>query len=85
MRGVLVTPSAVCSFEIFGKLSQAPVAQLDSASVFGTEGCRFESYRVYFTKVNSAELLIRLCSSRAAAPAQRTEAILEAMAHTLEF
>ena len=24
---------------------QAPVAQLDSASVFGTEGCRFESYR----------------------------------------
>jgi hypothetical protein len=23
----------------------APVAQLDSASVFGTEGCRFESYR----------------------------------------
>jgi hypothetical protein len=40
---------------------------------------------VYFTKVNSAELLIRLCSSRAATPAQRTEAILEAMAHTLEF
>ena len=26
----------------------APVAQLDSASVFGTEGCRFESCRVYF-------------------------------------
>jgi hypothetical protein len=24
------------------------VAQLDSASVFGTEGYRFESYRVYF-------------------------------------
>ena len=24
---------------------RAPVAQLDSASVFGTEGCRFESYR----------------------------------------
>ncbi len=27
------------------------VAQLDSASVFGTEGCRFESCRVYY--VNS--------------------------------
>ena len=26
----------------------APVAQLDSASVFGTEGCRFESCRAYF-------------------------------------
>jgi hypothetical protein len=26
-------------------LRRAPVAQLDSASVFGTEGCRFESYR----------------------------------------
>ena len=26
---------------------RAPVAQLDSASVFGTEGCRFESYRAY--------------------------------------
>ncbi len=26
----------------------APVAQLDSASVFGTEGCRFESYRACF-------------------------------------
>ena len=26
----------------------APVAQLDRASVFGTEGCRFESYRVRF-------------------------------------
>ena len=26
----------------------APVAQLDSASVFGTEGCRFESYRVCY-------------------------------------
>ncbi len=28
-------------------LTDAPVAQLDSASVFGTEGCRFESCRVY--------------------------------------
>jgi hypothetical protein len=28
--------------------SQAPVAQLDRASVFGTEGCRFESYRVRY-------------------------------------
>ena len=28
---------------------RAPVAQLDSASVFGTEGCRFESYRAYFS------------------------------------
>ena len=27
--------------------SNAPVAQLDRASVFGTEGCRFESCRVY--------------------------------------
>ena len=26
-------------------ITRAPVAQLDSASVFGTEGCRFESYR----------------------------------------
>ena len=25
----------------------APVAQLDRASVYGTEGYRFESYRVY--------------------------------------
>ncbi len=29
---------------------QAPVAQLDSASVFGTEGCRFESYRACFAE-----------------------------------
>jgi hypothetical protein len=35
----------------------APVAQLDSASVFGTEGCRFESCRVYLTYVNSASEL----------------------------
>ena len=28
--------------------NKAPVAQLDSASVFGTEGCRFESYRACF-------------------------------------
>ena len=28
-----------------GEMSQTPVAQLDSASVFGTEGCRFESCR----------------------------------------
>jgi hypothetical protein len=27
----------------------ASVAQLDRASVFGTEGCRFESCRAYFT------------------------------------
>ncbi len=27
--------------------ADAPVAQLDSASVFGTEGCRFESCRAY--------------------------------------
>ena len=32
--------------------AHASVAQLDSASVFGTEGCRFESCRAYckFTK-----------------------------------
>ena len=29
-------------------LQVAPVAQLDSASVYGTEGYRFESYREYF-------------------------------------
>ena len=29
---------------------RAPVAQLDSASVFGTEGCRFESYRACFAE-----------------------------------
>jgi hypothetical protein len=28
----------------------APVAQLDSASVFGTEGYRFESCRVYLAQ-----------------------------------
>ena len=28
--------------------SHAPVAQLDSASVFGTEGWGFESLRAYF-------------------------------------
>ena len=33
------------SIEVKGKPRRAPVAQLDSASVFGTEGCRFESYR----------------------------------------
>ena len=27
----------------------APVAQLDRASVYGTEGCRFEPCQVYFT------------------------------------
>ena len=32
---------------------RAPVAQLDSASVFGTEGWGFESLRVYLTYVNS--------------------------------
>jgi hypothetical protein len=31
----------------------APVAQLDRASVYGTEGYRFESYRVYFTQLQS--------------------------------
>ena len=31
----------------------APVAQLDSASVFGTEGYRFESCRVYSSKFSS--------------------------------
>ena len=31
---------------IMGKKQNAPVAQLDSASVFGTEGYRFESCRV---------------------------------------
>ena len=34
---------------VSGRLhGRAPVAQLDSASVFGTEGCRFESYRACF-------------------------------------
>ena len=35
--------------------SNAPVAQLDSASVFGTEGYRFESYRVclLFLKIDT--------------------------------
>ena len=28
----------------------APVAQLDRASVYGTEGCRFEPCQVYFRK-----------------------------------
>ncbi len=32
-------------------LGIAPVAQLDSASVFGTEGWGFESLLVYFAKV----------------------------------
>ena len=31
------------------KILTAPMAQLDSASVFGTEGYRFESYWVYST------------------------------------
>ena len=34
---------------IGGKLQSAPVAQLDRASVFGTEGYRFESCRVQFS------------------------------------
>ncbi len=33
---------------------QAPVAQLDSASVFGTEGYRFESCRAYFGRCESS-------------------------------
>jgi acetolactate synthase I/III small subunit len=33
---------------------QAPVAQLDSASVFGTEGYRFESCRAYFGHCESS-------------------------------
>lgn len=33
---------------------RAPVAQLDSASVFGTEGCRFESCRAYLLLRTSA-------------------------------
>jgi hypothetical protein len=32
----------------YDSCTHAPVAQLDRASVFGTEGCRFESYRAYF-------------------------------------
>ena len=32
--------------------NDAPVAQLDSASVFGTEGWGFESLRAYFFKAN---------------------------------
>ena len=33
----------------------ASVAQLDSASVFGTEGYRFESYRAYLEKQREIE------------------------------
>jgi hypothetical protein len=33
-----------------GQLKHAPVAQLDRASVFGTEGCEFNSRRVHQVK-----------------------------------
>ena len=33
-----------------GQNREAPVAQLDRASVFGTEGCRFESCRAYLRR-----------------------------------
>ena len=36
----------------------ASVAQLDRASVFGTEGLRFESSRVHFTSANGESLIL---------------------------
>ena len=38
-------------------IGYAPVAQLDRASVFGTEGCRFEPYRVHLSKALQAKTL----------------------------
>ncbi len=65
-------------------MNHAPVAQLDSASVFETEGCWFESNRVYFSKAlaiyaqlrSGAELLLvpihslgdSFCCTSSAAP-----------------
>ncbi len=40
----------------------APVAQLDSASVFGTEGYRFESCRAYSATFTTAVKVARCCS-----------------------
>ncbi len=37
--------------------AQAPVAQLDSASVFGTEGYRFESCRAYSQRHKNEQLM----------------------------
>ena len=44
----------------------APVAQLDSASVSGTEGCRFEPCRAYLWFDGPTELI---------APMQRSERV----------
>ncbi len=35
------------------KYKYAPVAQLDRASDYGSEGCEFESLRVYELKLNN--------------------------------
>ena len=43
-------------------LPRAPIAQLDRASVYGTEGCRFESCWVYFLRF--AAVLHRGCLVR---------------------
>jgi hypothetical protein len=44
--------------------NQAPLAQLDRASVYGTEGCRFEPCGVYFFPACLRETLV---SARTAA------------------
>jgi hypothetical protein len=61
--------------------THAPVAQLDRASVFGTEGCRFESYRAYFHQNTTANArtavnlgIERTTTSERSIPCSRTEA-----------
>ena len=53
--GILSQVVAADSESAARHLSSASVAQLDRASVFGTEGWGFESLRVYFTKINSVK------------------------------
>ena len=43
-RAAILVPPSSCGIVA---VVQAPVAQLDRASVYGTEGCRFEPCRVY--------------------------------------
>lgn len=52
--GILSQVVAADSESAARHLSNASVAQLDRASVFGTEGWGFESLRVYSTYVDSA-------------------------------
>jgi hypothetical protein len=54
----------------------APVAQLDSASVFGTEGYRFESYRAYLFCSGRLALVAAMLSWRPCSRGRRLPAPL---------